>query len=257
MKGDLKIMNYFPVELKSLDDINEINFQSVISDVSFKRGAMISSGGYAGQNFYSIIASKLYDIKQKGFCFWAHRYGKATGALDSIYSFFNYEGEKYLLMTYTASKDYTGDNSLSIEDNESISEYYMRMWKKVKEDSKISYVKEYRYCNSDNYNEYPDKMFPEIIFNRNGKDSGIAYLISEFSYLTEYINLEDLCGLFKQTTQGKGESTICSYYKRPNHRLIELKEDYESLLPNEIKKTNAITYIIAKLKYPYIVALKG
>ena len=250
-------MYYFPTELKGLAGFKETNLQSVINNLNFKRGAMILSGGYAGQNFYSIMASKLYDINHKGFCFWAHRYMKSNKAIEFISNFFNYEGEKYLLMTYTRDKKYAVNNSLSIIDEESIKEYYMRMWKKVKEDPQISYVKEYKYCNKEDYDEYPDDMFPEIIFNGSDNESGIAYLISEFSYLTESINLKELCCIFKQTTQKNGESTICNYFGRPGHRLVELKENYELLLPEKIKKTNEITYVIAKLKYPYIVSLKG
>lgn len=250
-------MKQFPIELKSLVGIKEINFQTIINDANFKRGAMILSGGYAGQNIYSIISSKLYDISQKGLCFWAHRYIKSTKGLEFTSSFFNCEGEKYLVMTYTSNKKYAVSDSLSIKDGESINNYYTRMWRTVNEDPTISYVKEYKYCNKESYEKYPDKMFPEIIFKENDKCSGTAYIISEFSYLTENINLKDFCSLFNQTTQGSRENTPCNYFNRPNHRLIELKENYELFLPGEAKKTNEITYIIAKLKYPYIVALKG
>lgn len=89
VKGDLKIMKHFPIELKSLIGFKEINFQTVINDANFKRGAMILSGGYSGQNFYSIMASKLYDINQKGLCFWAHRYIKSIQGLEFTFRFFN------------------------------------------------------------------------------------------------------------------------------------------------------------------------
>ncbi len=250
-------MNNFPVELKNLASIKEINLQSFIRDINFKRGAMILSGGYARQNFYSIIASKLYDINQKGFCFWAHRYAKTDRMLKLIFDFLNDKGEKYLIMTYTNNQEYVGDNSLSMQDDESIEEYYTRMWGNVKEDSKTFYVKEYKCFDKANYDKYPKEMFPEVVFEGENKNSGTAYLISEFNYLTENIKIEDLCTLFKQTTQGMGESEKCTYCKRPGHRLIELKNDFESLLPSTIKKTNEITYIIAKLKYPYIVSLKA
>ena len=127
----------------------------------------------------------------------------------------------------------------------------------MKEDSKTFYVKEYKCFDKANYDKYPKEMFPEVVFEGENKNSGTAYLISEFNYLTENIKIEDLCTLFKQTTQGMGESEKCTYCKRPGHRLIELKNDFESLLPSTIKKTNEITYIIAKLKYPYIVSLKA
>lgn len=256
VKGDLKIMKPFPKELKNLVGIKETNFQTVVNDANFKRGAMILSGGYAGQNFYSIMASKLYDINQEGFCLWAHRYIKSIQGLEFTFRFFNCEGEKYLVMTYTPDKKYADGNSPSIINGESINEYYKEMWKTAKENSEVSYVKEYKCCNKDSYEKYPDKMFPEIIFKANYKNFETAYIISEFSYLTENISLKDFCSLYNQTTQQNQESTTCNYFKRPNHRLIELKGNYELFLSDEIEKSNEITYIIAKLKYPYIVELK-
>lgn len=248
-------MNYFPSTfLKNINELKESNIKDFICDKSLKRGAMIASGGYAGQNFYSILASKVYDIEQKGFCFWAHRYIKSQSALDFAIEFFGFKGERFLLMTYTNNRTYAIDTCLSIQEKESIKEYYSRMWSLVKDLQNVSYVKWYKYNNEENWFKYPDKMFPEIIFNND--DLGIAYLISEFSYLTEEIEIKDMCGFFRQKTQKHGWENDCNYFKRPNHRLVELKNDDDNILLDDIKKTDKITYIIAKLKYPYIVQLK-
>ena len=251
------MIKYFPKELKNLVGIKANSLQNIIYHENFRRGAMILSGGYAQQNVYSIMASKLYDIKQEGFCFWAHRYIKSSQGLENVSHFFECEGDKYLFMTYTYDKTYAGQDRLSIMEGESINHYYTRMWNTVKNDSEIFYVKEYKFYKNGNYNKYPDGMFPEIILNGDGNESGVAYLISEFSYLTESIELKDLCGFFKQYTQKDGLSPNCNFCNRPNHRLIELKEMPNLLLPDKIEETGGITYVIAKHKYPYIVQLKG
>lgn len=247
-------MSYFPSDLKNINGLKESNIKDFICNKSLKRGAMIASGGYARQNFYSILASKVYDIEQKGFCFWAHRYIKRQKALDFATKFFGFEGERFLLMTYTNDSTYAIDTRLSIQKEESIDEYYSRMWSLVKDSQNVSYVKEYKKNNKEKWSKYPDEMFPEIIFNND--DFGIAYLISEFSYLTEKIEMKDMCAFFKQKTQTYGWKDDCNYYKRPNHRLVELKDDKDIILLDNINKTDKITYIIAKLKYPYIAQLK-
>lgn len=247
-------MSYFPSTLKKINGLKESNLKDFICNKKLKRGAMIASGGYAGQNFYSIMASKIYDIEQKGFCFWAHRYIKSQKALDFATNFFDFEGEKFLLMTYTNDITYAIDTHLSIQKEESIDEYYSRMWSLVKDLQNVSCVKGYRYNNEDNWFKYPNEMFPEIIFHND--DFGIAYLISEFSYFTEKIAMKDMCAFFKQKTQTGGWNNDCTYYNRPNHRLIELKKDEDIILLDDIKKTDKITYIIAKLKYPYIAQLE-
>lgn len=248
-------MNSFPNEIRKLDEIRENEMQNFIYNKNFKRGVLISSGKYTEQNFYSIMVSKLYDIKQNGFCFWAHNYVKTNQTIKLYSSFFECEGDKYLLMTYTDSNAYAGNGRLNIMEDESIDHYYHRMWNTVKNDSKIYYAKEYKYHKGE-YNACPNGMFPITISNNNEKKSGVAYLISEFNYLTENIELKDLCNLFVQYTATKGFCTDCNYCDRPNHRLVELKKTPELLLPEKIKKTNEITYVIAKLKYPYLVQLK-
>lgn len=250
------MLSYFPGKLKELNYLKEDNLQSIICNRNFKRGAIILSGGYAQQNFYSIMASKLYDIEQNGYCFWAHRYMKNQGLKNAL-DFFDCEGDKFLFMTYTHNQKYAGKDDLSMEEDESIDHYYNRMWNTVKNDSRYSYVKEYKCYKDDNYSKFPDKMFPEIIFKRNDGEQEIAYVISEFTYMTENIKLNELCGLFKQYTIKDGLIPECNYYKRPNHRLIELKDKANLLLPDKIEKLNEITYIIAKLKYPYSIQIKG
>ena len=243
----------FPSKLKNLPHFKEISLKNVFEQNTLKRSAIISSGGYLEQDIYSIIASKIYDIEQNNFCFWAHRYFNAAPMKKIVYNFFNAtHGDKYLIMTCTHNKKYEQGNTLNIENNEPINLYHDRMWDAISHSSN-SYIKEYKYFNDNIWLQFPDTMFPAIVSN-DASNQGIAYLISEFSYSTEKMEETTFKSSFKQRVQ-LGWENECTYANRPTHRLIELKPE-SSLLNSPLEKSDEITFVIAKLKAPYITEIK-
>lgn len=203
---------FFPSKLKNLPNFQEISLKDVFKQNTLKRSAIILSGGYMEQDIYSIMASKIYDIEQNNFCFWAHRYFNKPLLKKIVYNFFNEtDGDKYLIMTYTPNETYMQGDALNKKNDEPINLYHARMWDAISHSSN-SYIKEYKYFNDNTWLQFPDTMFPAVVSN-DASNQGVAYLISEFSYSTEKMERETLKSSFKQRVQ-LGWENECTYANR-------------------------------------------
>lgn len=241
----------FPKEIESIPEIKEVRIKDFFENNLFSRGVIMVAGGYDGQDFNSIIQTKIYDIKQNGFCFWAFRAITADLSLKKAYEFLDVEGEKYIIMPFTSDPKYEEGIDVSIEKDEKIEDYFKRM--KIKHPDK-KYAEKFKYITSNSFEKYPDNLFPEILLN-TAKNESSAYLISDFYFTKDSIEIDDLCSMFEQYEVTKDKLSKCNYCSsQGKHRIIRLEHA-------DITKFNGeeqgITFIIAKLEYPYLAKVKS
>lgn len=257
---------FFPSKLIKLPDFinpkndpdsknfTEISLKNLLTQNEFNRGALICTGNYTNRDLYSIMASKIWDINKCGFCFWSYKYIKKDKTITSSQTFLNeVSGAKYLIMTYTANNRYAQSGALSISDTESIDAYLKRIRTANFNQYKNSCITEYKDYNTDKWKPYPQTMFPSII--AESSDEIPAYLISDLFYSTEKISKSDLCSSFRRYTLNGFDNDCMTYSNRPTHALIEIKSN-STLLTKNFEKTKEITFIIAKLKAPYMAKVK-
>lgn len=241
--------NFFPKEIEDIDELKKVSLKELFGNNKFSRGVIMAAGGYNGQDFNSIIQTKIYDIKQNGFCFWAFRGITSDSSLKKAFEFLDVQGEKYIIMTFTLDPQYAQGTNVSIEKSEKIEDYFKRM-KKIKiEHPEKKHAEKFKYITSDSFEIYPDNLFPEILLD-TAKNNSLAYLISDFYFAKDNIEIDTLCSMFKQYEVTKNKQSKCNYHRtQGKHRIISLENVDTNKFKNE---SDGIRFIIAKLKYPYL-----
>lgn len=175
----------------------------------------------------------------------------ADSSLKKAFEFLDVEGEKYIIMTFTSDPKYGKRTNISMEKDEKIEDYFKRM--KIKYPDK-KYAEKFKYITSNSFEKYPDNLFPEILLNTAKNDSS-AYLISDFYFAKDSIEIDVLCSMFEQYEVTKDKLSKCNYCSsQGEHRIIRLEHADITKFNGEAQ---GITFIIAKLKYPYIAKLKS
>lgn len=240
---------FFPKEIEDIDELKKVSFKELFENNKFSRGVIMAAGGYNGQDFNSIIQTKIYDIKQNGFCFWAFRGITSDSSLKKAFGFLNFGAEKYIIMTFTSDPKYREGTDVSIKKDEKIEDYFKRMKRLKIEHPEKKYAEKFKYITSDSFETYPDNLFPEILLNTAKNDSS-AYLISDFYFAKDNIEINTLCSMFKQYEVTKNKQSKCNYYcTQGKHRIISL----ENVDTNKFKgESDGLRFIIAKVTYPYL-----
>lgn len=238
------------------------------------------------------IFEKNNNIEQKGICFWA--YGRANTDEYRTYLSKNEEERKprYLLLPYTTSNLYAKSNTtkknqidnkicFDLQEDDSMEDLFMRIndYKRKKEevcnyndkeDRMINdiFVKEFAWNRkdakkADNRISYPKSMFPEIVKKVTKKNNilreknNVAFLISQICYLDIQISIKQIEEYFTSNTNKNLVQTMKGSNNVSCATLTDKKGFMEYISKcNELKKTdNDIKLFIAKLEYPYVVAL--
>ena len=251
------MISTYPKEIENMSEIKRLNIKSLFEKDKFSRGVIMYAGAYAGQDFHSILITKMHDIKNNKFCFWAFSALSNGETLEKAFNFLNEgDGEKYIIMPYTNSSKYAKGKDVSIEAGETKDQYIERMMKK--HPSKC-YVEGFKYVNSGSdekiFKKYPENLIPEILLD--GKESSAAYLISEFYFAKDNIEIKELCSMFEQYKARQDEFGECSLgNSQQGHALVNLnmKDVVFSKFKDELPD---VSYVIAKLEHPYIAQLTG
>lgn len=157
-------------------------------------------------------------------------------------------------MTFTSDPKYGERTTISIEKDEKIEDYFKRMKRLKIEHPEKKYAEKFKCITSDSFEKYPDELFPEILLNTAKNDSS-AYLISDFYFAKDSIEIDVLCSMLEQYEVTKDKLSKCNYCSsQGKHRIICFKNVDTNKFKSESK---GITFIIAKLKYPYIAKLKS
>lgn len=230
--------------------------------------------------------------KDNGICFWAFKRLNEITAREFLSEGGKYKGPRYVIMPYTpsdlygSSKEYAGIQSSSIykailnpKEDESFDAFYTRMrelYGNWDEYNNCTYENPFALgyaCDRNNLDRksgkkgsYPTEMFPEVVskYSNNGsgrRSNSVAFLISELSYInTVYDDMSDIyqCYLshtnkeLSVTFSGQNSRCCAALKEGMKQRLIECLKDERHRIHN-----SETGFLIAKLSYPYIVALSN
>lgn len=268
---------------------------SDIKKNKFEKIAVCKFGAYFGQSALTILTTKQYDIEhntfavkdnkvkfckknhaqnstEKGICFWAYGGRANTDNYRNYLS--NNESDKkprYLFLPYTASELYSnlvleiGKVYFNIKDGETIDKFFSRMRCNMDSLENDIFVKEYAWNKKerDSKNgcrfEYPETMFPEIVQKRTDKvkKSNVAFLISELGYIDSSISAQTLEKYFTSSTD-KNLATTMNYQNNVACATLTDRDglfDYLSSCKEMENMSEDIKIFVAKIEYPYVVAL--
>lgn len=256
--------------------MKEVSIYEFAKEGKLNRAVLFKAGGYYGQTVDTILKTKVYDISNNKFCFWAHR---RCSKLDKVRNFFatncfagypHINDEKkphYILMTYTDSTSLASDSKnseLNPKKKESMDEFLIRMKKEIRNytiKENCQYIKYFsKEENEASLNSYPENMFPEIV--KDDKNIDVGYWITEFMYAKENVTRELLeeCfimrkmnGLSQKNARCKSPASTNIFVNFNPDKLDKLRIKYS----DNNKYNNNSWCIIAKIEYPYIVHLKS
>ena len=97
---------------------------------------------------------------------------------------------------------------------------------------------------------YPTELMPEIVSGT--KNENAAYVFSGFYISNEDIEDSELSSIFETFAKG-GIYKDCCFGNSCTHSLVRQKK----LMNRNIEKSEGITFIVGKLKEPYIVQVIG
>ncbi|MDU2649732.1 MAG: peptidase [Anaerococcus vaginalis] len=97
---------------------------------------------------------------------------------------------------------------------------------------------------------YPTELMPEIVSGT--KNENAAYVFSDFYISNEDIEDSELSSIFETFAKG-GIYKDCCFGNSCTHALVRQKK----LMNRNIEKSEGITFIVGKLKEPYIVQVIG
>ncbi len=234
----------------------------------------------------SSLEERPSDKEMTGVCFWAFN-RSGDGDIKTYREFLSeahtYKGPRYAIMPYTPSKKYASkgkvgsssvaDDKLDPLDGETMEDFFVRMRGYYADEMK--YARELKanngMANSGNYAfgysfdhqdtticyPYPSSMYPEVI-SKSAKNN--ALLISEFYYMDASLHNKSLYESFMSHTNKLVGTTLKGQNSKCCASLIESGK--EVLLDHlgeckDLKDNDAVDYILAKLEYPYIIALSN
>jgi hypothetical protein len=236
--------------------MEKISLKELIANGNIKRLTYFKMGSYLNQTINTILATKNYDIKKLGYCYWSlqrpNNYKKVKRFIETG-SFKNelckedntFQSEYYVIIDTTDSKSYAGkrNTNLELKKGETVSEFHKRLQRNIN-----SYIDEINYSKENDHsitivnfssfeNKYPQELFPEII-RADGKS--MAYLFDKLYYCTEKIqNLKDN---FRQIKMNDGIGKLETANQQTNFFLEVTSKETEGFI-----KTEDIQYIVARL----------
>ncbi|WP_261063853.1 hypothetical protein [Streptococcus mitis] len=236
--------------------MERISIKELISNGNIKRLTYFKMGSYLNQTIKTILATKNYDIKKLGYCYWSlqrpNNYKKVKRFIDTG-SFKNepckddstFQSEYYVIIDTTDSKSYAGkrNTNLELKKGETVSEFYKRLQRNIN-----SYINEINYSKGNDHSitivksssfeqKYPQELFPEII-RSDGKN--MAYLFAELYYCTEKIH--HLKDNFRQIKMNDGIGKLKTDNQQTNFFLEVTSNETETFI-----KTEDVQYIVARL----------
>lgn len=276
-KHDMETIGIKPIEKEKLE--------KYISNGDFDRVIFHKFGKYIGQTFPTIFGLKLNDMKNvnlgnfeekgleinqersgQGVCLWALRNFKVEDARKFLAKNKNDKKPRYMIMIYTPSKKYSHSDHLYDEINprpeESIEEFSERF--KNDENIKklhfpVGYTKEGKYKKKyqpDKVLEIPIGMTPPYI-NKEGKRS-VAFIVSDFRYIDVNYDIKDLEKHFISDTRNELVKAINHSQSTINAELSESREELKKYIHNNGKQneeSDFVSFLVARLEYPYIITL--
>ena len=248
MKNPKDFFVFNKEKLKSISqdrNLEEISVKELVEQNHLDRIIYSKAGDYLGETIYEILSNKFADLQEKynpfeqkeadkGMCFWSVA-GDQQDWLRSILSSDKKE-DVYILLFYTGSKN------LSAKTADEFNAVSFSL--KRKRDKKYP---------------YPTEFVPELVSNRNN----MAFLISDFYYPKEEISTEIIEGaytaIYEQVYSDSRPIHISEGVKQKTFYVGELQNGDREILINQLKTANCdrnnTRMILAKLQYPYVVAL--
>lgn len=236
--------------------MEEISIKELIATGNIKRLTYFKMGSYLNQTIKTILATKTYDIKKLGYCYWSlqrpNNYKKIKKFIDTGYfenepckDGNNFQSDYYVIIVNTDSKNYAGKRhtDLDIRKGETVFEFHKRLQRNIN-----NYIDEINHSKGNGHSitlvssssfeqKYPQEMFPEII-REDG--NSMAYLFDKLYYCTEKIhNLKDN---FRQIKMEGGEGKLDTNSKQTNFFLEVICKETKGVI-----KTEDIQYIVARL----------
>ena len=236
----------YPEEIKKMKNLKKIELSTLLKNMDFS-GGLLKVGNYDEQNIYTVIQTKMYDIKNLGYCLWTFGSISRIETIEKSAKFLEVNGAKYVIMPFTSSISNGQGIGLSMMNGESIKEYDERMRTTLNENRHVQNIilPETRKKLS-----YPTKLMPEIVSSKRRENA--AYVFSDFYISNENIEDKELSSMFETFTNG-GIYKECCFGKSCRHALVKQKK----LMDKNIEKLKGITFIVGKLKKPYIVQVLG
>ena len=236
----------YPEDIKEIKTLKNIELSNLFKNKDYL-GGLLKVGNYGEQNIYTIIQTKLYDIKNFGYCLW--RFGSISliETIEESARFLEVNGAKYVIMSFTNSIDKGNGDALSMKKGESIEEYDGRMRPTLNASRHVQNIvlPETRKMIS-----YPTELMPELVSGK--KSETAAYVFSDFYISNENIEDYELSSIFETYTKD-GIYKDCCFGYPCIHALVKQKK----LMDKNIEKSKGITFIVGKLKEPYIVQVLG
>lgn len=236
----------YPKEIESIKKFKNIELSNLFKNKDFV-GGLLKVGNYDEQNIYTIIQTKLYDIENFGSCLWTFGAISLIETIEESAKFLEVNGAKYVIMPFTNSIDKGNGSALSMKEKESIKEYDERMRTTLNANRHVQNIvlPETRKMIS-----YPTELMPEIVSGKKSENG--AYVFSDFYISNENIEDYELSSIFETYTKGDIYKDCCFGYSC-THALVKQKK----LMDKNIEKSEGITFIVGKLKEPYIVQVLG
>ncbi|MDU5560600.1 hypothetical protein [Anaerococcus vaginalis] len=236
----------YPREFENIKNLNKIELSDLFKNMDFV-GALLKVGNYYEQDIYTIMQTKMYDIKNVGYCLWTFGSISLIETIEESARFLEDNGAKYVIMPLTESTSKGRGIEQSMLNGESIEEYDERMRSTLNANRHANNIILPRTRKMLNY---PTELMPEIVSGT--KNENAAYVFSDFYISNEDIEDSELSSIFETFAKG-GIYKDCCFGNSCTHALVRQKK----LMNRNIEKSEGITFIVGKLKEPYIVQVIG
>ncbi|MBQ4282466.1 MAG: hypothetical protein IJB96_00875 [Lachnospira sp.] len=223
-------------------EIKQVSIKKLLEKNKLDYIIYTKAGDYLGETLYQILFNKFADLqckydpfekqyKDTGMCFWSVA-GDQQEWISRMLSSKCDKKDVYMLLFYTGSKNLS--TALPKE-------------KKAKTFS-LKRKDEYKY-------EYPDFYVDELLGNRKN----MAFLIADFYYPKEEIVTDMIETAYEGMFESSAPSYICSGYNQKTYYLATIKANDKKRLLQIVEgakeDTNQTRMILARLTYPYVVAI--
>lgn len=149
----------YPKEFENIKNLNKIELSDLFKNMDFV-GALLKAGNYDEQNIYTIMQTKMYDIKNVGYCLWTFGSISLIETIEESARFLEDNGAKYVIMPLTNSISKGRGNKLSMLNGESVEEYDERMRSTLNANRHANNI---ILPSSRKMLNYPTELMPEIV----------------------------------------------------------------------------------------------
>lgn len=244
-------------DIKCNEKMEQISLNKLIENNNLESIIYTNAGDYLGESLVQILANKLEDIdkgniyidKERNLrissnnvnslndtrvCLWSLAHRQENWLRKKILNDKNYE-DIYMIINYTGSKN---KSNIEYDKNDE-----RRNVKKISVDR-----------NDKNKIQYPKEYHTEYI---NSKGSSMAFLISKFYYIQESLNGIDIADCFEAEFENGNKRKISESYKQSPYFFahLKMKETLLSRIKEDDVNPNLTGIIVAKIPYPYVVAV--